>query len=161
MSGHDIELGGEISFWVDARDGMDLDNNGQPDHEVAAERAIERLRNAAYDARRVHVQAKHLQNTPGALLAFVEEVSGRGHHILDITVGAPEPDGVPGPDLHGHAERTTADQPASASSDAGAAIPARAAIIAASIRLDTPSLSRMCVTWTLAVFGLMNSSWAI
>jgi len=94
-SGHDIELGGEISFWVDAREGVDLDQNGDPDHELAAERAMERLQTAGYDAKRVHVQAKHLDNTPGALLAFVEEVSGRGHHILEITIGAQEPDGVP------------------------------------------------------------------
>ena len=88
-SGHDIELGGEFAFWVDARDGVDAD------HEVATLRAMERLQDAAYDARRVHVQAKHLDDTPGALLAFVEEVSGRGHHIVDITIGAPEDHGVP------------------------------------------------------------------
>jgi len=94
-SGHDLELGGELAFWVRARDGIDLDQNGQPDHELATERATERLRDAGYDARAYHVQAKHLDDTPGALAAFAREVSGRGHHILEITVGAPEPDGIP------------------------------------------------------------------
>ena len=32
---------------------------------------------------------------------------------------------------------------------------------AASVLLRTPSLARMCVTWTLAVLGEMKSSWAI
>ena len=88
-SGHDIELGGEFAFWCLARDGMN------ETHEEATFAALDRLQGESYDARAVHVQAKHLENTPGALLAFVEEVSGRGHHILEITVGAPEPDGVP------------------------------------------------------------------
>ena len=39
--------------------------------------------------------------------------------------------------------------------------PTRTAIVAASTRLLTPSLSRMWVTWTLAVFGLMKSVSAI
>ena len=70
----------------------------------------------------------------------------------------------PGPDLHGQGDARPNASPISRRPDrpgSGATIPARAAIIAASMRLDTPSLSRMCVTWTLAVFGLMNSSWAI
>ena len=88
-SGHDIELGGELAFWADARDGVDAD------HEEATVRAMERLQGAGYDAMQYHVQAKHLDDTPGALLAFVTDVSGRGHHILEITVGAPDRDGVP------------------------------------------------------------------
>ena len=88
-SGHDIELGGEFAFWCKPRDGMNETHDG------ATEAAMARLTNESYDARQYHVQAKHLEDTPGALLAFVQEVSGRGHHILEVTVGAPEPDGIP------------------------------------------------------------------
>jgi hypothetical protein len=87
-SGHDIELGGEFAFWAKPRDGVDAD------HEEATFRAMERLQGAGYDAKGFHVQAKHISDEPGALLAFVNEVSDRGHRILEITVGAPE-DGAP------------------------------------------------------------------
>ncbi len=94
-SGHNLELGGEIAFWARAREGVDVDQNNEPDHELATIRATERLQGAGYDAKAFHVQAKHVEDTPGALAEFVREVSGRGHHILEITVGAPEPDGIP------------------------------------------------------------------
>jgi hypothetical protein len=87
-SGHDIELGGEFAFWAKPRDGVDAD------HEEATFRAMERLQGAGYDAKGFHVQAKHISDEPGALLAFVNEVSDRGHRILEITVGAPE-EGAP------------------------------------------------------------------
>ena len=88
-SGHDIELGGEFAFWATPRDGVDAD------HEEATNRAMERLQAAGYDARTYHVQAKHIADEPGALLAFVTEVTDRGHRILEITIGAPEDHGVP------------------------------------------------------------------
>lgn len=87
-AGHDIEIGGEFSFWVDPR-------HAQEDHEAAAEAALERLRGAGYDAAAFHVQAKHLVDAHGALRDFVNEITGRGLHVVEISIGAPDADGVP------------------------------------------------------------------
>lgn len=87
-SGHDIELGGEFSFWVDPR-------HAQEDHETATMAAMERLRGAGYDAVAYHVQAKHLPNAQGALRDFVREINDRGLHVVEISIGAPDADGVP------------------------------------------------------------------
>ena len=57
--------------------------------------------------------------------------------------------------------RSASGRRAGPRSSAGSFAPTRTAIVAASTRLLTPSLLRMCVTWTLAVFGLMNSTSAI
>jgi hypothetical protein len=88
-AGHDIELGGEFAFWANPREGMN------EDHESATLAAMDRLRTAGYDANTYHVQAKHIADTKGALLEFVSEVSGRGLHIVEINVGAPDREGVP------------------------------------------------------------------
>ncbi len=87
-AGHDIELGGEFSFWVEAR-------HAQEDHEAATTAAMERLRGAGYDAVAYHVQAKHLANARGALRDFVHEINARGLHVVEISIGAPDADGVP------------------------------------------------------------------
>lgn len=89
-SGKDIELGGEFSFWVHPRG--DIDND---DHEVATEKALARIRAAGYDAHRYDVRHRYLTDAVGELKAFVDEVSGDGLHIAEISIGAPEPDGIP------------------------------------------------------------------
>jgi len=88
-SGHDIELGGEFTFWVHPREGVD-DN-----HEVATLRALERIQEAAYDANRYDVERRHLNDEVGTLKDFVDEVTGKGLHIVEISIGTPEEKGIP------------------------------------------------------------------
>jgi hypothetical protein len=88
-SGHDIELGGEFSFWVHPREGLD------EDHEAATIAAQQRLKDAQYDARLYHVWARYLNDVVGSLKDFVDEVTGHGLHIVDISIGAAEEEGIP------------------------------------------------------------------
>ncbi len=88
-SGHDIELGGEFTFWVHPRS---VDND---DHELATRRAMDRITEASYDAKRYDVRHKYLTDEVGALRAFVQEITDDGLHIAEISIGAPEPDGIP------------------------------------------------------------------
>ena len=86
--GHDIELGGEFSFWVEPRDATE-------DHATATEVAMERIRAAGYDATPYHVQARHLEDTKGALRDFVAHVADNGLHVVEISIGAPDREGIP------------------------------------------------------------------
>jgi len=88
-SGHHIELGGTFSFWVHPRPGID------DDHEEAALRALARINLAGYDAGAYAVESRHLSDRTGTLKEFVDEVSAKGLHIVEISVGVPEPDGIP------------------------------------------------------------------
>jgi len=85
VGGRRIELGGEFSFAV----GRD----GDPDHEQATRDAVEVLRSEGFDARVVEVQSRLLDDTPGALRAFVADVSGQGLFVEEIAVGTPDGDG--------------------------------------------------------------------
>jgi hypothetical protein len=80
-SGGKIELGGEFGFAV-GRDGDD-------DHEAATHAAVDKLLEEGYDAHVVDVETRELDDAPGALRAFVAEVSGRGLMIEEIAVGTP------------------------------------------------------------------------
>jgi len=88
-SGHHIEIGGTFSFWAHPRPGIDAD------HEEATLRALARIRNAGYDADPYDVESKYLSDRTGTLKEFVDEVSAKGLHIVEISVGVPEPDGIP------------------------------------------------------------------
>jgi hypothetical protein len=88
-SGHDIELGGEFSFWVHAREGF------SEDHEAATVAAQQRLKDAQYDARIYHVWARYLNDVVGTLKEFVDEVNGHGLHVVEISIGAAEAEGIP------------------------------------------------------------------
>jgi hypothetical protein len=88
-SGHDIELGGVFSFWVHPRDGVDAD------HEEATQRAMERIRGAGYDADPFVVEHRNLSDTAGTLKEFVDEVTAKRLHVVEISIGTPGPDGIP------------------------------------------------------------------
>ncbi len=100
-SGHDIELGGEFSFWVDAR----KDDQGNPidaDEHEAIQEAARVLRDAEFTVTLVEVQARLLDDTQGTLKAFVDEVTDAGLLIKEISVGTPQPESQGSrPDLHG------------------------------------------------------------
>ena len=85
VGGRRIELGGEFSFAV----GRD----GDPDHEQATRDAVEALRSEGFDAHVVEVQSRLLDDTPGALRAFVADVSAQGLFVEEIAVGTPDNDG--------------------------------------------------------------------
>ena len=161
-SGYDIELGGEFAFWADRR----VDANGDPidaNHDEATRRAGELLENEGFTVDFVEVHRRKLADEPGRCARSSTRSAtpacscGRSAWGPPTTRGSCRsrstrsrpPAEPPSPDL------------GQSRSAGGATSPARAASIAASIRLLTPSLSRMWVTWTLAVFGLMNSSSAI
>jgi hypothetical protein len=84
-SGGKIELGGEFGFAV----GRD----GDEDHEQRTHAAVEALRGQGFDAHVVDVQTRLLDDGPGALRAFVAEVSAGGLLIEEIAVGTPSSDG--------------------------------------------------------------------
>lgn len=88
-SGHDIELGGEFSFWVHPREGKN------EDHETATVAAQQRLKDAQYDARIYHVWAKYLNDVVGTLKDFVDEVTEHDLHVVEISIGAAEAEGIP------------------------------------------------------------------
>ena len=159
-AGSRIELGGEFGFAV-GRDGDDDHERRDPGGRRGAPR--ERLRRAC----RRGPDATARRHAGSAARVRRRRQRGRpldrGDRGGDAGQGRPDPR----PDLH--RQGRTRQRPASRlrrdrrrrRQGPGAVSPARAASIAASMRLLTPSLSRMCVTWTLAVFGLMNSSRAI
>lgn len=84
--GRMIELGGEFAFAVADRDTGDHD-------ERATEEAVAVLVDAGFDAHVVAVEHRVLDNVPGALLAFVDEVRDAGLLIEEIEVGTPDDDG--------------------------------------------------------------------
>jgi len=84
-TGSKIELGGEFGFAV----GRD----GDEDHERRTQAAVEALRGKGFRAHVVDVQTRLLDDTPGALRAFVADVSGDGLLIEEIAVGTPARDG--------------------------------------------------------------------
>ncbi|MEO5885620.1 MAG: hypothetical protein ABIQ58_08930 [Candidatus Limnocylindrales bacterium] len=87
-SGRMIELDGYFSFWVDPRraaDGSLVD----VDHEVATEAAIALLQGEGYDVHGADVQHKLLDDEPGALRRFVDEIRQNGLLIEEISVGTP------------------------------------------------------------------------
>lgn len=88
-SGRQIELGGEFAFWVDPRKDVD------EDHDVATRRAAKALEAKGYDAHIVEVHRKLLDDVPGALKAFVDEVTAAGYLIEELSVGTPQQDGIP------------------------------------------------------------------
>jgi hypothetical protein len=83
--GGKIELGGEFGFAV-GRDGDD-------DHEQATHAAVDALKGEGFDAHVVDVRTRDLDDTPGALRAFVAEISADGLLIEEIAVGTPTRDG--------------------------------------------------------------------
>ena len=80
-SGGKIELGGEFGFAV----GRDGDRN----HKQATEAAVAALNAEGFDAHMVDVRTRDLDDTPGALRAFVAEISADGLLIEEIAVGTP------------------------------------------------------------------------
>ncbi len=84
--GQRIELGGEFTFWVGAR----AQDSG---HEDAARAARDVLREAGFDARAVEVSARLLDDTPGALQAFLADIAAEGLLVEDISVGTPTASG--------------------------------------------------------------------
>ena len=79
--GGKIELGGEFGFAV----GRD----GDKDHQQATEAAVAALKREGFEAHVVNVRTRELVDTPGALRAFVAEVSSEGLLIEEIAVGTP------------------------------------------------------------------------
>jgi hypothetical protein len=84
--GHRIELGGEFGFSVAARE-------GDPNHTQATHAAVDVLKEEGFDVRVVEVQTRLLDDVPGALRAFVEDVGTGGLLIEEIAVGTPSEDG--------------------------------------------------------------------
>jgi hypothetical protein len=90
-SGHDIELGGEFTFWADPRRspaGDPIDD----DHDVATRRAAALLRSEGFEVELVEVHRKRLDDTPGALRSFVDEVTKAGLLVREVSVGTRDPD---------------------------------------------------------------------
>jgi hypothetical protein len=87
-SGKRIEFGGSFTFWAGAPGDDDEDR-------ISAEtrRARDVLRDAGFDAHLVEVSVTLLDDTPGALEAFVNEITSSGRWIEDIVVGTPTTDG--------------------------------------------------------------------
>lgn len=83
--GRQIELGGEFGFSVDKRE-------GDANHGEATQAAVDALGDS-FDAHVVEVQMRLLDDVPGALRAFVDDVTDSGLLIEEIAVGTPAPDG--------------------------------------------------------------------
>jgi hypothetical protein len=91
-SGHDIELGGEFAFWVNAR----RDQNGDPidaNHDEATRRAAELLEGEGWTVDLVEVHRRKLTDEPGALRAFVDEVRDNGLLVREVSVGTADAEG--------------------------------------------------------------------
>ncbi len=56
-------------------------------------RAATALQGAGYDARVVEVSYARLDDTPGALRAFVQSITAKGLWVEEILVSTPEADG--------------------------------------------------------------------
>lgn len=87
-SGSRIELGGVFGFAVDGR------NEGE-DHEAATHAASDLLNSQGIDTHVVDVETRVLEDVPGALRRFVNDVNAKGLLIEEIAVGTPEADGIP------------------------------------------------------------------
>jgi hypothetical protein len=90
-SGHDIELGGEFSFWCDERrdeDGKKIDK----DHEEATNRAADVLREQGYTVDIFEVHRRKLNDSGGTLKALVDSVTAAGYLVREISVGTVDPD---------------------------------------------------------------------
>ena len=87
-SGTNIELGGEFTFWVDGR------SDGE-DEDAADHAAAELLKSKGYDAEVWEVYSTYLVDEPGALKAFVHEISERKLLVKEISVSTPDADGIP------------------------------------------------------------------
>jgi hypothetical protein len=83
-NGHRIEFGGSFSFFAGAPGD---DDEGRISAET--ERAFEVLKDKGWDVHLVEVSNRLLDDTPGALAAFVEEITGQGLWVEDILVGSP------------------------------------------------------------------------
>ncbi len=86
--GSQVELGGDFWFWVDERP-------SDADHEVAAIAARDLLRGHEYEADTFEVHARHLSDTQGTLLDFVNEVTQGKLLVENISVGTPDDEGIP------------------------------------------------------------------
>jgi hypothetical protein len=84
--GRMIELGGEFGFAVADRDGTEHDSS-------ATDAAVAALNKAGFDAWSVGVEDRLLDDVPGALLAFVDEIRDQGLLVEEIAVGTPDADG--------------------------------------------------------------------
>ena len=87
-SGRRIEYGGEFSF-VAGKSGDPMDTI-----HAATEEAARVLQAAGYDARIFEVSYAFLDDTPGALQAFVKSINGQGLFVEEVLVGTAEPDGT-------------------------------------------------------------------
>ena len=87
-SGHAIELGGEFSFWVHPREGVDADEH------VAQANALARVQEV-YDAKDYTVEFRMLNDRAGTLQGFVADVTKAGLHVVEISVGTATDEGVP------------------------------------------------------------------
>ena len=83
-SGHRIEFDGEFTFWVE------LKSDPTADTDEATQAAADTLKSAGYDARVVTVSVELLDDTPGALRAFIQTLTDQGYWIEDVTVGTPD-----------------------------------------------------------------------
>ena len=89
-SGHDIELGGEFTFWCDERRdeaGKKIDK----DHDEATNRAADLLRGEDYEVDVFEVHRRKLNDSGGTLKAFVDSVTGAGYLVREISVGTVDP----------------------------------------------------------------------
>lgn len=87
-SGRAIELGGEFSYWVDPR--RDAKGNLiDADHDVATRVAADMVKEAGFDTHVVEVHRKLLDDRPGALRRFVDEIRDAGALVEEISVGTP------------------------------------------------------------------------
>jgi hypothetical protein len=87
-SGSNVELGGELTFWVDGR-------SESEDEDAANHAAAELLRANGYDADVWEVHSAYLVDKPGALRAFVDEVTQGKLLVQEISVSTPDADGIP------------------------------------------------------------------
>lgn len=87
-SGNQVEMGGDFAFWVDGRSSAE-------DHEAATYAAAELLRGHNFTADVFEVHSKHLADSKGTLLDFVQEVTEGKLLVQDINVGTPDEKGIP------------------------------------------------------------------
>ncbi len=85
-NGRRIEFGGEFSFWAGHAEWTDDQNDDET-------RRAATVLQASYDARVVEVSYARLDDTPGALRAFVQSITAKGLWVEEILVSTPEADG--------------------------------------------------------------------
>jgi hypothetical protein len=86
-SGSRIEFDGELTFWAQRK-------NGDDDTDQATRDAADLLIEHGYDAVVLEVSVERLKDEPGALLAFIQEITDSGRWVEELTVGTPDPDGL-------------------------------------------------------------------